>query len=146
MNKRIIIILLCCCCCKAVIAQLKPVAKDDSLLNSFKKQWLDPQTKPTQKAKALQRIVISYFQNQSSTDSLAFYNDLYIRYALQHKLNAFIVDAYFQKVNAERGRGDWIALIKTGQEALHKIDSLKISVSAYQKSIIIDEMVYGYIF
>ncbi|MCP1381380.1 sensor histidine kinase [Runella salmonicolor] len=144
MNKRIVIILLCCC--GAVIAQLKPVAKDDSLLSSSKKQWIDPQTKPTQKAKALQRIVISYFQNQSSADSLAFYNDLYLRYTLQHKLNTFVVDAYFQKVNAERGRGDWIALIKTGQEALHKIDSLKISVSAHQKSLIIDEMVYGYIF
>ncbi len=144
MNKRIIIILLFCC--RAVIAQLTPVAKDDSLLNSSKKQWLAPQTKPVQKAKALQRIVISYFQNQSSTDSLAFYNDLYLRYALQHKLNTFIVDAYFQKVNVERGKGDWIALIKTGLEALHKIDSLKISVSAHQKSIIIDEMVYGYIF
>ncbi len=143
MNKLIIILF---CCFGAATAQVKPVPKDDSFLSSSKKQWINPKTKPTQKAKALQNIVISYFQNQSSTDSLAFYNDLYLRYALQHKLNAFIVDAYYQKVNAERGRGDWIALIKTGQEALHRLDSLKISVSAHQKSLIIDEMVYGYIF
>ncbi|AXE18141.1 hypothetical protein DR864_10525 [Runella rosea] len=144
MNKLIITIFLCCF--GTATAQLKPIAKDDSLLRSSKKQWLNPQTKPIQKAKALQRIVVLYFQNQSSTDSLAFYNDLYLRYAWEHKLKTFIVDAYFQKVKAQRGRGDWIALIKTGQEALHKIDSLKISVSAHQKSLIIAEMVYGYIF
>ena len=40
----------------------------------------------------------------------------------------------------------WIELIKTGKESLETIRKLKIPASAYQISLITDEMMYGYVF
>lgn len=125
---------------------VKPIPNGDSLLISYKKQWQNPQNNINPKAESLKGIVINYFQSQSSTDSLNHYCDLYIQFSVKNQLHQYILDAYFQKVNAKRGQSEWVNLIKTGQEAIKIIDSLKIKASAIEKSLIIDEMVYGYIF
>ncbi len=124
----------------------KLIPNKDSLLISYKKQWQNSRNNINQRAEALKGIVISYFQNESSMDSLNHYCDLYIQFSVKHQLQQYILDAYFQKVNVKRGQSEWVDLIETGQEAIQIIDSLKISASAMQKSIIIDEMIYGYIF
>jgi two-component system, NarL family, sensor histidine kinase FusK len=124
----------------------KLIPNNDSLLTSYKKQWLNPQNNINQRSEALKNIVTSYFHSQFSTDSLNHYCDLYIQFSVKNHLQSNILDAYFQKANTKRGQSQWVDLIKTGQEAINVIDSLKINASAIQKSIIIDEMVYGYIF
>jgi two-component system, NarL family, sensor histidine kinase FusK len=124
----------------------KSIPNSDSLLISYKKQWRNPKSNTNQKAEALKSIVNSYFQNQSSIDSFNHYCDLYIQFSVNNQNSQHFSDAYFLKTNAKRTQADWIGLIKTGQEALHLVDSLKIKQTAFQKSIYVDEMIYGYIF
>ena len=124
----------------------KSIPNSDSLLISYKKQWLNPQNNINRKAEALKNIVVSYFQNQSSIDSFNHYCNLYIQFSVRNRTSQHFSDAYFLKTNAKRTQADWIGLIKAGQEALHLVDSLKIKQTAFQKSIYVDEMIYGYIF
>ncbi len=124
----------------------KPILNSDSLLISYKKQWKNPQNDINKRAEALKNIVTSYFQNQSSTDSLNHYCDLYIQFSVKNRTAQHFSDAYFLKTNAKRTQADWVGLIKTGQEALHLVETLKIKQTAFQKSIYVDEMIYGYIF
>ncbi|WP_435356416.1 sensor histidine kinase [Emticicia sp. SJ17W-69] len=111
-----------------------------------KTHFQNPRTKVIQKAQALKNIIIYYFDNQIQSDSLNKYCDLYIQFTIQNKLNESILDAYYRKVNALRYQVKWIELIKTGKSSLETIKKLKIPASAYQLSLITDEMVYGYIF
>lgn len=127
-----------------VSAQEIPIKNDSLLL--YKTQFQNPQNKAIQKAEALKNIIIYYFDNQIQSDSLNKYCDLYIQFAIQNKLNESILDAYYRKVNALRYQVKWIELIKTGKNSLETIKKLKIPASAYQLSLITDEMVYGYIF
>uniref|UniRef100_UPI003750C688 sensor histidine kinase n=1 Tax=Emticicia sp. TaxID=1930953 RepID=UPI003750C688 len=119
--------------------------ENDSLLH-YKTLLQNPQNKTIQKAEALKNIVIFYFDNQIQSDSLNKYCDLYIQFTIQNKLNESILDAYYRKVNVLRYQVKWIELIKTGKESLETIRKLKIPASAYQISLITDEMVYGYVF
>ena len=123
----------------------KLILNKDSLLISYKKQWLNPKSGINQKAEALKKI-INFFQNQTYIDSLNHYCDLYVQFSVKNQLHQHFSEAYFLKANAKRTQADWIGLIKAGQEALHLVDSLKIKQTALQKSIYVDEMIYGYIF
>jgi two-component system, NarL family, sensor histidine kinase FusK len=89
---------------------------------------------------------INLYSEKKQPDSLNKYCDLYIYHSLENQDYATILDAYLRKVAIKRSQGDWITLIKTGQESIRKIDSLKIKATAYQKSLIVNEMIYGYIF
>jgi two-component system, NarL family, sensor histidine kinase FusK len=89
---------------------------------------------------------IQIYSEKNQYDSLNKYCDLYINHALSLNDDETILDAYTLKASAKRRQTDWIDLIKTGQEAIKKIDSLKIKVNALQKSLIIEEMIYGFIF
>lgn len=119
--------------------------ENDSLLH-YKTLLQNPQNKTIQKAEALKNIVIFYFDNQIQSDSLNKYCDLYIQFTIQNKLNESILDAYYRKVNVLRYQVKWIELIKTGKESLETIRKFKIPASAYQISLITDEMMYGYVF
>ena len=127
-----------------VSAQKIPIENDSLLL--YKNQFQNPQNKAIQKVNALKSIIIYYFDNKIQSDSLDKYCDLYIQFAIQNKLNESILDAFYRKVNALRYQVKWIELIKTGKSSLETIKKLKIPASAYQLSLITDEMVYGYVF
>ena len=119
--------------------------ENDSLLH-YKTLFQNPHNKTIQKAEALKKIVVFYFDNQIQSDSLNKYCDLYIQFTIQNKLNESILDAYYRKVNVLRYQVKWIELIKTGKESLETIRKFKIPASAYQISLITDEMMYGYVF
>ncbi|WP_394991936.1 hypothetical protein, partial [Emticicia sp.] len=80
-----------------VSAQNKAI-ENDSLLH-YKTLFKNPHNKTIQKAEALKKIVVFYFDNQIQSDSLNKYCDLYIQFTVQNKLNESILDAYYRKVN-----------------------------------------------
>ncbi|MGL4630911.1 MAG: sensor histidine kinase, partial [Leadbetterella sp.] len=91
-------------------------------------------------------ILDYYTEAKENLDSANKYSDLYIRYAQKIRSPQTFAEAFSLKANLIRSSGDWVQLIETGHKATRIADSLKIKLSVFQKSIITDEILYGYIF